>query len=233
MDTSPPLPQCVERGPPAAAAAASVIWLHGLGASGHDFVPILPHLALPASARVRFVFPHAPPIPVTINMGMVMPAWYDIRHMDLERSDRADAEGVEASDALVRGLIAREQAAGVPASRIVLAGFSQGGAMALHRALRHPERLAGLLALSSYLLLPERLDDERAPANQDLPILQCHGTLDPVVPEARGREAHAALVERGYTARYETWPMQHEVCLEEIEVIGTWLRELLVTPAGA
>lgn len=218
-----PLLRCVELGPED--ADATVIWMHGLGASGHDFPPVVPHLGLPPESRVRFVFPHAPRIPVTINMGMVMPAWYDILGMDLRT--RHDEAGIRSSAEHVERLIERERERGVAAERLVLAGFSQGGALALHCGLRHAERLAGILVLSAYLLLPETTAAERSPANAETPILQCHGTFDPMVAESRGRAARDALRELGYTVEYETWPMQHEVCLEEIQRIGAWLREVL------
>ena len=207
--------------PPAGDARAAVIWLHGLGADGHDFAAIVPELAMPPELGVRFVFPHAPSIPVTLNGGMVMPAWYDIAEIDLQR--RHDEAGVRRSDEHVRALIEREQARGVPASRIVLAGFSQGGAVALFSALRHPERLAGVIALSTYLLLEDALDAERAAANQDVPILQVHGSMDPMVPCSRGEAARDALLRRGYSVDFRTYPMEHAVCLEEIQVIREFL----------
>lgn len=213
----------LELGP--ADATASVIWMHGLGASMHDFPPVIPHLGLPDGASVRFVFPNAPSIPVTLNMGMVMPAWYDILGMDLRT--RHDEAGIRSSAVHIERLVARERERGVAANRIVLAGFSQGGAMALHTGLRHAERLAGIMVLSAYLVLPETVAAERTQANADTPILQCHGTRDPMVAEARGSAARDALTELGYTVEYETWPMQHEVCLEEIQRIGEWLRRVL------
>jgi phospholipase/carboxylesterase len=227
-------PPCVEI-EPGATADAAVIWLHGLGADGHDFEPIVPQLRLPAlvpqlrlPARlsVRFVFPHAPMIPVSLNGGMVMPAWYDIAGPDL-RDTRHDEAGIRRSVARVETLIARERSRGVAAGRIVLAGFSQGGAVAIQAALRHPERLAGLLALSTYLVLPELVAKERSDANRGLPVLQCHGTFDPMVPEVRGRECRDALVALGHPVRYRTWPMEHQVCDQEIQEIGEWLASLL------
>jgi phospholipase/carboxylesterase len=219
-----PLP-CVEI-EPKKTADASVVWLHGLGADGHDFAPIAPRFGTASGANVRFVFPHAPAIPVSLNFGMVMPAWYDIAGPDLRRT-RHDEAGIRRSAARIETLIAREKSRGVASPRIVLAGFSQGGAIALHVALRHAETLAGLLVLSSYLLLPEKLEAERSDANRRLPILQCHGTLDPMVPEERGRACRDALTSLGWSVRYETWPMEHQVCEEEIDVIGGWLRERL------
>jgi phospholipase/carboxylesterase len=216
---------CVEIEPKRKADSA-VIWLHGLGADGHDFVPIVPELRLPASLAVRFVFPHAPAIPVSLNFGMVMPAWYDIAGPDL-RSTRHDEPGIRKSSARLEALVARERERGVPANRIVLAGFSQGGAVAIHTALRHPERLAGLMALSTYLVLDDKLEAERSAANRDLPILECHGTMDPMVPEERGRACRDKLQSLGYEVNWHSWPMEHQVCAEEIDVIGAWLRERL------
>jgi len=215
---------CVEIEPRAGTADASVVWLHGLGADGHDFEPIVPELGLPPDHRIWFVFPHAPRIPVTLNMGMVMPAWYDITSLE---SRGTDADGVRRSAAHTEALLAREKERGVPASRIVLAGFSQGGAIALYTGLRHAERLAGVLALSTYLVVADRLDEERSDANRDVPILQCHGSYDPMVPERLGRAACERLRALGYEVAYETYPMQHQVCLEEIRLVGTWLRERL------
>jgi len=210
---------------PGRPAEASVIWLHGLGASGHDFPPIVPELGLPADHGVRFLFPHAPSIPVTVNGGMVMPAWYDILGMDFER--RVDEAGVRASAAHARALIEREKAAGVPTSRIVLAGFSQGGAIALHEGLRHPEGLAGILALSTYLACDGNLDEERSAANQGTPILQCHGTQDPMVVPRMGEAARDRLLGLGYGLDWKVYPMAHQVCPEEINDIGVWLRGVL------
>jgi phospholipase/carboxylesterase len=215
---------CVEI-EPAEPADAAVIWLHGLGADGHDFEPIVPELGLPSANRIRFVFPNAPQIPVTLNGGMVMPAWYDVYGLNV--TDRQDADGIRSSALHVEALIAREKDRGIAADRIVLAGFSQGGAIALQAGLRHEERLAGLMALSAWLPLSGTLEDERSDANRDTPILQCHGTLDPMVAETRGRESAETLRRLGYEVRYETYPMQHQVCLEEIELVGGWLSERL------
>ncbi len=207
---------------PSAPARHAVIWLHGLGADGHDFEPIVPELGLDRALAVRFVFPHAPKIPVTINMGLIMPAWYDVRALDLRRDQ--DERGILRSVEQVRALIGREIERGVPAERIVLAGFSQGGAIALHVGLRYERRLAGLLVLSTYLLFEDRLERERGEANRKTPIFQAHGEHDPMVPHDRGVATHRKLVELGYEAEFRSYPMQHQVCLEEIREVGAWLR---------
>ncbi|MEM8711863.1 MAG: alpha/beta hydrolase-fold protein [Planctomycetota bacterium] len=224
MTPQVPLLDCVvlEPGRP---ADASVVWLHGLGASGHDFPPIVPELGLPDEHAVRFVFPHAPRIPVTVNGGMVMPAWYDILAMDFDR--RVDEEGVRRSGDQAVALIQRERDSGVDPSRIVIAGFSQGGAIALHTGVRYPDRLAGVLALSTYLAADCDLEAERSEANQDVPILQCHGTQDPMVTMAMGEAARDRLRGLGYGVDWKTYPMQHQVCPQEIDAIGVWLRGAL------
>jgi phospholipase/carboxylesterase len=203
---------------------ASVIWLHGLGADGHDFEPIVPYLGL-EDAGVRFVFPHAPAIPVTINGGFVMPAWYDVSDADLE--NRVDLEGVRRSSESVRALLAAENARGVPTERIVLAGFSQGGAVALYEGLRHADRLAGILALSTYLVSEDTLEAERTEANRATPVFLAHGTHDPMVPLAGGEAARRRLLKLEYAVTWKTYPMQHEVSPQEIADIGAWLREVL------
>ncbi|MCB9876473.1 MAG: dienelactone hydrolase family protein [Planctomycetes bacterium] len=220
----PPLLPAVTIEPPVP-ARASVVWLHGLGADGHDFAPIVPELRLPPELGVRFVFPHAEQIPVTINGGMVMPAWYDIAEIDLQR--RHDEVGVRRSAAAVGQLLQHEHERGVPWRRMVLAGFSQGGAVALFAALRHPERLAGVVAMSTYLVGEDSLDAEASLANRDVPILQAHGTMDPMVPLQRGQAAHQALTARGYAVEWHDYPMPHTVVLEEIEAIGEFLRRVL------
>jgi phospholipase/carboxylesterase len=203
------------RGP----AAGSVIWLHGLGASGHDFEPIVPMLRLP---RVRFVFPHAPARGVTINGGLIMPAWYDI--LSLGRPEGGeDADDVRESAAMIAALVAREKERGVPPASIVLAGFSQGGAMALFTGTRHPEALGGLMILSGYEVLARTREAEVAAANRDTPLLFCHGTYDPMVPLARARAAFAAYGEGRPNATWREFPIAHEVSPEEIVVIRDWL----------
>lgn len=204
---------------------ASVIWLHGLGADGNDFVPIVPALGLDPKLGVRFVFPHAPKIPVSINNGFVMPAWYDIGDIDLNR--RHDQVGVRRSAAAVTRLIEREIERGVPSSRIVIAGFSQGGAISLFTALRHPERLAGVIGLSTYMVLGDSLVAEASEANRDLPILMCHGTLDPMVGVSRGRSSRDALKAAGFAVDWHEYRMQHEVVMEEITLVGEFLTSVL------
>jgi phospholipase/carboxylesterase len=214
---------CVEI-EPRGEARASIVWLHGLGANGHDFEPIVPLLEFD---DVRFVFPHAPSIPVTINGGFVMPAWYDITELALKRGH--DTDGILRSAQQVRDLVARENERGVPCERIVLAGFSQGGAIATHLALRHDERLAGLVALSTYLVLDERVDAERSDVNHALPVFQGHGTHDPMVLLDRGEALHERLVELGHPVAWHTYPMQHAVCPQEIADLRDWLHERLDT----
>ncbi|MBM4439493.1 MAG: dienelactone hydrolase family protein [Candidatus Rokubacteria bacterium] len=206
----------IETGP---SPRAAIVWMHGLGADGHDFAPIVPELTLPEP--VRFVFPHAPMRPVTVNYGAVMRAWYDIRAVGGER--REDEDGVRVSQAQIEALVAREQARGIPRARIVLAGFSQGGAMALHTGLRQPERLAGILALSCALPLADRLDAEASAANRDVPIFMAHGTHDDVIPLARARRAYETLVALGWAVEWHDYPMAHAVCRAEIDDISTWL----------
>ena len=209
----------------AASPGASIIWMHGLGADGHDFVDVVPELGLPARPGVRFVFPHAPMRPVTINGGYVMRAWYDLRDDDGVR--REDPAGVRASQRAIEALIAREKERGVPAAAIVLAGFSQGGAMALHTALRHTERLAGVMALSCSLPLSDTLAGEAAPANRDVSIFMAHGMHDPMIPMARALRAREVLTGLGYRLEWHEYPMPHSVCVEEIADIGVWLGKVL------
>jgi phospholipase/carboxylesterase len=216
----------VETGP---APRAALVWMHGLGADGHDFEPIVPHLAPPGSPAVRFVFPHAPLRAVTINDGMVMRAWYDVRPAGGER--REDEAGVRESQQRIEALIARERERGIPAARIGLAGFSQGGAMALQAGLRHPERLAGILALSCFLPLADWLGAEAHPANRDVPIFMAHGTHDPVIPLARGRRSRDVLVAQGYRVDWREYAMPHAVSPGEIRDIAAWLRTVLAASA--
>jgi len=202
---------------------AAIVWMHGLGADGHDFAPIVPDLRLPCA--VRFVFPHAPMRPVTINHGAVMRAWYDVRGVGGER--REDGDGVRASQTQIEALIAREKARGIAADHLVLAGFSQGGAMALHTGLRHGERLAGVMALSCSLPLADTLAAEASPATRDVPIFMAHGALDDLIPIARARRAHDVLVGLGWRVEWHEYPMPHSVCAEEIADISAWLSTVL------
>jgi len=210
---------------PAEAHCASIIWLHGLGADGHDFESIVPELQLPDRLGIRYLFPHAPVRPVTINGGMPMRAWYDVRAQDLRTQE--DAESIVASSGLLTGYIDAEIAHGIPACRIVIAGFSQGGAIALHTGLRYPQGLAGILALSTYLPLPERLPDEAHAGNTGTAIMMAHGTFDPVIPVHQGRHSCELLKQAGYTVSWHEYRMEHSVCLEEIREMSTWLRERL------
>lgn len=206
-------------------ATASVIWLHGLGADGYDFVPIVEELDLPNTVATRFVFPHAAHRPVTINNGLVMRAWYDIRGFALTTAE--DEAGIRHSDEIVRGFIEREIELGIPSERIVLAGFSQGGAIALHTGLRLTHTLAGILALSTYLPLRDSLSAEATPANRQTPILMCHGTRDQVVPETAGKLSRDALTSLGYSVQWKSYAMEHQVCMEEVSDIAAWLKQRL------
>lgn len=201
----------------------TIIWMHGLGADAHDFEPIVPEIEL--AVPVRYVFPHAPRQAVTINNGMVMRAWYDVSGQREE-----DDTGLRRSQQLVEGLIARERARGIPARRIVLAGFSQGGAMALQTGLRHPERLAGIVALSCYVPISTTVRAESHPANADVPIFMAHGTQDPVVPVERAQIGRDLLIKLGYRVQWHTYPMPHSVCAEEIADISSWLGSVLAHP---
>jgi phospholipase/carboxylesterase len=201
----------------------AVIWLHGLGADGSDFVPIVPELRLAAAPGVRFIFPDAPSIPVTCNGGWVMPAWYDIVSLE-PHSRRIDEAGIVASRAAIRRLIEREKGRGMAVDRIFLAGFSQGGALAYTTALTHPEPLAGVIALSTYLPSAALIEREASAANRAIAILAAHGSEDDVVSPALGRAARDFLAGRGYAVEWHEYPMPHAVCGEEVDRIGTWLR---------
>ena len=200
---------------------AAVIWLHGLGADGHDFAGLVPELDLSNCPPIRFVFPHAPSMPVTVNGGYVMPAWYDILGPDLV--SQQDAAGIQASERAIVALIAQEVARGIPAERIVLAGFSQGCAMALHTGLRLPQRLAGIMALSGYLPLADRFTAERHPANAQTPVFMAHGTQDPVVVIARGEASRDALAALGQPVEWHSYPMPHSLHPREISDISAFL----------
>ena len=202
---------------------ASVIWLHGLGADGHDFEPLVPYLAWPGAPDIRYVFPHAPVRPVTVNGGMPMRAWYDILSLDGERGH--DRRGVGESIQQVNALLERERERGIDADRIILAGFSQGGAIALQLGLRYPHRLAGLIGLSTYMLFASELQDSMNEANQKTPVFLAHGTTDPMVLPAMGEAARKQLVALGLPLEWHTYPMPHSVCPEEISDIAVWLKD--------
>ena len=210
---------------PERSADAAVVLMHGLGADGHDFETLVYELRLPADSAIRWVFPHAPIRPVTLNGGMPMRAWYDI--IGLDRRSQEDEAGIRASAEGIRGLVRRERERGIPSERIVLAGFSQGGAMALFTALREPERLAGVLALSTYVPLAATLEDEAHPAGAAVPIFMAHGTLDPIVPMTLGEGARDLLRARGYDVVWHTYPMPHSVSAEEVADIREWLLRIL------
>lgn len=220
-----PLPAVVIE--PSRSADACVIWLHGLGADGHDFAGIVPELGLPADHGIRFVFPHAPQMPVTINQGWVMPAWYDILRL---KPLIENEEDIRHSEGIVRAFVEYEQAQGVSSERIVLAGFSQGGAIALHTSLRHAGKLAGVLALSTYLPLASRLADEASDANRGNNILMLHGVRDEVIPMPFAEHSRRCLEAQGYDVTWCQYEMGHGVCADELRDVGAWLGERL--PAG-
>lgn len=210
---------------PDSPATACVIWMHGLGADGNDFVPIVPELNLPTGHGVRFVFPNAPTMPVTINGGYVMRAWYDIVSAELDK--RADEGGVRRSQALIEELIADQRSKGIAADRILLAGFSQGGVIALQTGLRHPEKLAGIMALSTYLACADSLGVEASAANRKIPLLMVHGSMDPVIPVALAKLSKARLETHGYKVEWHEYGMPHSVCAEEIDDIAAFLKRVL------
>jgi phospholipase/carboxylesterase len=206
----------------------SIIWLHGLGADGHDFEGIVPELHLNENDHIHFIFPNAPVQPVTINGGMKMRAWYDILEMSLQR--KVDIQGIYQSAALIGSLIDQERAIGIPSEHILLAGFSQGGAIALHAGLSYPHKLAGIVALSSYLPTLEQLTTERSTANQDTPLFMGHGILDPIVAIESGKVACDALNAMNYKVEWHDYLMEHSVCGEEIEHIGVFIDSVFTVP---
>ena len=203
----------------------AIIWMHGLGADGNDFVPLVDELDLSGCPAIRFIFPHAQTMPVTVNGGYVMRAWYDIVGSDIARQE--DEAGLRKSQSQVEVLIAREKARGIPAARIVLAGFSQGCAMTLQTGLRHPEPLAGLLCLSGYVPLAQNVGLERHPASASTPIFMAHGSADPVIPLQRAEQSRDLLIVLGHDIEWHEYPMQHSLCQEEIADIGLWLTRVL------
>ena len=213
----------VEHNPSDQPITHSVIWLHGLGASGHDFEPIVPELGLAKDAAVRFIFPHAPQIPVTINGGYVMPAWYDILEMSLNR--KVDVAQIAASSEMINEIIDGEIAKGIDSQNIIIAGFSQGGAVAYHTVLTNTRKLGGLLALSTYFATAEQI--KSVTVNDDIAVKIDHGDFDDVVPAALGVQAAESLKKLGLNPVYRTYPMAHQVCLAQIKSIGDWLNDLI------
>jgi phospholipase/carboxylesterase len=203
----------------------TVIWMHGLGADGHDFEPIVPELARPGERALRFVFPHAPVRPVTLNNGYPMRAWYDI--ISIERNAAQDEVGIRSSYGVVEKLIRREKERGIDSNRIVLAGFSQGGAMAIYSGIRYPEKLAGIIGLSCYMLLETKFTAERAAANHSTSIFLGHGTQDPIVSPILGEQTRRLLEKEGYSVEWHSYPMPHSVCPQEVADIAAWLRKVL------
>jgi phospholipase/carboxylesterase len=208
-----------------AQARFSIIWLHGLGADGHDFEPIVPDLKFNHKEQTRFVFPHAPSQPVTLNNGYVMPAWYDL--VGISADAPQDEAGIRRTEGLIKDLITHEQQQGVPAEHIILAGFSQGGAIALHTGLRYPQKIAGILALSTYLPLHAKLENEASSANKHTPIFMAHGTYDPVVPISLAQLSREQLIKLDYKVEWRTYPMEHGVLPDEIDDISRWIDQLL------
>lgn len=202
----------------------SIIWMHGLGADGHDFEPLVPELVDKGMPALRFVFPHAPVRPVTINNGYEMRAWYDI--IGIDRRSAEDFDGINASAQAIAALIHRENERGIPTNRIIVAGFSQGGAMALHIATRHPQAFAGVIALSCYLPVARELSAAHSPANLGTPIFMAHGLQDPVVPLALGDFSREALEAAGYGVEWHTYPMQHGLCEPEVAALRAWLKRV-------
>lgn len=201
----------------------TVIWLHGLGADGNDFAPIVPELKLPADLAIRFIFPHAPSIPVTVNGGSVMPAWFDILEMDIDR--QIDSTGLMASARSINGFVDREIDRGIDSRRIIIAGFSQGGAVAYQVVLSHKKTFGGLLAMSTYFATADTI--VYSESNKKIPILIQHGEHDPVVPEPLGRKATTQLVKKGYSVSYQSYPMEHSVCPQQIDDISQWMQTIL------
>jgi phospholipase/carboxylesterase len=206
---------------PPKTATATVIWLHGLGANGHDFEPIVPQLTSTVTHHTRFIFPHAPHRPITINGGMVMPGWYDVKAMDLTAEE--DVQGIQESEKILKDYIAQEIERGISAQHIILAGFSQGGAIALYTGLRYPETLAGIMVLSSYLPLAEALEKQRHEANDLVPIFMAHGQHDSVILFAQAEQSYVLLEQLGYKVEFHDYRMEHQVCQDEIVDINHWL----------
>jgi phospholipase/carboxylesterase len=216
--------ECIEINPDIKPKMA-VIWLHGLGADGHDFVSIVPELHLPDNLPIKFIFPHAPERAVTINNGYIMRAWYDIKQLN-SLPEKEDEVGIRDSAEKICALIEQEKSLGLSSDKIILAGFSQGGAMALHVGLRYPEKLAGIIALSSYLPLNKLLTQEKSAVNQNTPIMMAHGTEDPLIPVMFASASKNFLIHQGYQVDWHTYPMPHAVCAQEINDISRWLQKI-------
>ena len=214
-------PIILQTGDAASRADAAVIWLHGLGADGNDFVPIVAELALLPTANIRFIFPHAPVRPITINGGYRMRGWYDITSLDI--ANRDDTEGIIDSAQTLSRLCDEQVAQGIAAERIIVAGFSQGGAIALYAGLRYPQRLGGIIALSTYLPMQQQLESEASPANRDTPLFMAHGLNDDIVALRFGQQTRDKLQQQGYHVEWRDYPMGHSVCIEEIRDLNTWL----------
>ncbi len=208
---------------PAEKATASIIWLHGLGANGHDFEPIVPQLKLSPELAIRFIFPHAPSRPVTLNQGMVMPAWFDI--LGLDRQSQVDEQGIQETCQQIHQLIHHEKQQGIPASRIILGGFSQGGVIALQSAFTYPESLAGAFGLSTYLPHPNQFNIHDHAAQENTRLFLAHGTYDPVLPYELGESSFQALHQNQFQVEWHSYPMAHEVCLEEIKALSEWITD--------
>jgi len=217
------LPAVEMESPSGVAVNASIIWLHGLGADGNDFAALVPQLRLPASFGIRFIFPHAPSIPVTINNGFVMPAWYDIKEMDIDR--HVDEGQLQQSAARVHDFIDREIERGVDSSRIIVAGFSQGGAVSFEAGLSYPKPLAGIMALSTYFATADSVKVNSI--QNSIPIMICHGSMDPVVPEMLGRKSEATLRGLGFKPEYKSYPMAHSLCPQQVGDISDWISRTL------
>ena len=214
----------IEVNPPSTPTAA-IIWLHGLGVDGHDFESIVPELRLPTSMPIRFVFPHAPKRAITINFGMIMPAWFDI--LDITGRHKVNVDDILESSRQLADLIQFETQRGMPSERIILAGFSQGGTVALHTGLRYAEKLAGIMALSTYLPTLDQLANERSQANREIPVFMAHGSSDPLIGIENAVRTRKALIRLGYIIRWQEYPVEHTVCQEEIQDIRAWILDIL------
>ena len=209
---------------PEGQAKHAVIWLHGLGASSNDFPPVVPELGLDPNRPIKFVFPQAPNRPITINGGMVMPGWYDIKGASIE--EKQDAIGMAESQATLEAIIQEQLDQGIPSENIIIAGFSQGGAVVYHTGVRSQHKLAGMLTMSTYLPFSDDVDKQRSPINQSTPIFASHGSLDPMIPISFGKTSAEKLISLGYQVKWKSYPMEHNVVMEQIKDIGEWINSL-------